>query len=302
MELKIKNFKLKSPFIVASGTFGSYDELADFCELDKIGAISTKGTTYEPRLGNEGVRIFELDYGMINRIGLENDGIFDFIENKLPILKEKNIPFLLNIAGSVIEDYVKCAKIAQENNIEAIELNVSCPNVKSGAMEFGVCEESLKSLVEQVRAIYSGCLIIKLTPNVTKIENMAYVAQCAGADAICAINTVKSLGVKIEYINNKFKKTLVAGGLSGKCIKQIALSAVSRIKEVVNIPIIALGGISTLEDVFEFISVGADFFQIGTQNFKDPNICSRLNDELNNFIVKNGFRDYDELKEKLREM
>lgn len=170
MGIKIANFEMKNPIIAASGTFGYADEYQDFCDVSKIGAIATKGITLEPRRGNSGERIFETDCGMINRIGLENIGIERFVEEKIPLLKEKNITYILNAAGSTLEDYTKLASIADKNNIEAMELNVSCPNVKSGCLEFGVDSNSLYELVSNVRKNYGGCLIVKLTPNVTSIE------------------------------------------------------------------------------------------------------------------------------------
>lgn len=300
MGIKIANFELKNPIIAASGTFGYADEFEDFCDVSKIGAVVTKGITLASRAGNEGARIFETDSGMINRIGLENVGIYKFIEEKLPLLRQKNINFILNVGGSTIEEYVEITRIAQKNSIDAVELNVSCPNVKSGCLEFGVDANSLGELVCRVRASYGGCLIVKLTPNVTSIEALAVSVKKAGADAISAINTLKGLGVKIDFINGKFCKKEVQGGLSGKCIKPVALSCVKRIRDVVDLPIIAMGGISKLDDLFEFMSVGADAFEIGTSNFVRPDICVRLSQELEDFIQNNGFKTLDDLKEKLR--
>ena len=302
MGIKIANFDMKNPIIAASGTFGYADEYEDFCDVSKIGAIATKGITLEPRGGNEGDRIFETNSGMINRIGLENIGIERFIDEKIPILKKKNITYILNAAGSTIDDYSKLAQIADKNGIEAVELNVSCPNVKSGCLEFGVDSNSLYELVLNVRKNYGGCLIVKLTPNVTSIENLALAAQNAGADAISAINTLKGLGIKIDFINGKFYKKEVQGGLSGKCIKPVALSMVKRIAAVTKLPIIGKGGISCLDDLFEFISAGADAFEVGTQNFTQCDVCNILADELENFIKTNGFKDFEDLKENIKEI
>ena len=302
MGIKIANFEMKNPIIAASGTFGYADEYEDFCDVSKIGAIATKGITLEPRGGNEGDRIFETNSGMINRIGLENIGIERFIDEKIPILKKKNITYILNAAGSTIDDYSKLAQIADKNGIEAVELNVSCPNVKSGCLEFGVDSNSLYELVLNVRKNYGGCLIVKLTPNVTSIENLALAVQNAGADAISAINTLKGLGIKIDFINGKFYKKEVQGGLSGKCIKPVALSMVKRIAAVTKLPIIGMGGISCLDDLFEFISAGADAFEVGTQNFTQCDVCNILADELENFIKTNGFKDFEDLKEKIKEI
>lgn len=302
MGIKIADFEMKNPIIAASGTFGYADEYEDFCDVSQIGAIATKGITLEPRLGNEGDRIFETDCGMINRIGLENIGIERFIEEKIPILKKKNITYILNAAGSTIEDYAQLASIANKAGIEAIELNVSCPNVKSGCLEFGVDSNSLYELVLKVRKNYDGCLLVKLTPNVTSIESLALAVEKAGADAISAINTLKGLGIKIDYINGKFYKKEVQGGLSGKCIKPVALAMVKRIRSVVKLPVIGMGGISRLSDLFEFISAGADAFEVGTHNFTQCDACVSLALELEEFMRENKFSTFEDLKMAIKEI
>ncbi|HIS54149.1 TPA: dihydroorotate dehydrogenase [Candidatus Galligastranaerophilus gallistercoris] len=302
LSVNLNGFKLKNPIMTASGTFGYCDEFEDFLDVSKLGAIVTKAITINPKKGNEGERIFETQKGMINRIGLENVGIKEFIDKKLPVLKEKNINFIMNLAGSSFEDYIETAKIAQNAKIEAIEVNVSCPNVKSGCLEFGTTPESLSKLTESIRKVYKGFLIIKLTPNVSDIESLALAAQNSGADCISAINTIKGLGIKIEITpDKKFKKTFVQGGLSGRCIKPVALSMVKRIKSMVKIPIIGIGGIATLDDVLEFLTAGADAVQIGTENFTHPDICEKLINELNHLLDELNIADIEELKRKLRE-
>jgi len=301
LSLKIKDFEIKNPIITASGTYGYNNEFDAFCDVNKLGAVVTKGVTLEPRPGNEGERIFETYGGMINRIGLENVGIQSFLEEKLPILKQCNIDFILNIAGSTVEDYIKLAQIAQKNNIKALELNVSCPNVKCGCIEFGVNKQALYELVSIVRKNYENCLIVKLSPNVTSAEDIATAAQGAGADAVSAINTVRGMGVKLDFNNGQFKKTTVAGGLSGKAIKPVALSFVDRISKVIDIPIIAMGGIYTLQDVFEFFSVGAKAVQLGTANFTHPDIAEKLVNDLEKFMVENNFSTLSELQKTLME-
>ena len=291
-----KTLELKTPIIGASGTYGYNSEFEDFIDLNCFGAIATKGITIEKRLGNDGDRIFEVQNGLINRIGLENVGISAFIRDKLPILRQKNIDFLLNIAGSTIEDYEKLAIIAQENSIKAIEVNVSCPNVKQGCLEFGLNPNSLFELVRKIRKNYDGFLIVKLSPNTSDIKALATAVEQGGADCISAINTLRGLGIKIDYIGNKFLKKTVQGGLSGTCIKPVALYMVNQIRQAVKIPIIAMGGISKLNDLFEFILAGADAFQIGTANFIYPSICSNLAFELNEFMIKNNFKDFEHLK------
>lgn len=302
LSLKIKDFELKNPIITASGTYGYNTEFDVFCKVKNLGAIVTKGITVEPRLGNEGERIFETYGGMINRIGLENVGIKAFLDEKLPILHKCNINFILNIAGNTPEDYIQLAKLAQENDIKAIELNVSCPNVKCGCIEYGVNKQALYELVQMVRNNYEHCLIVKLSPNVTSAEDVAIAAQGAGADAVSAINTVRGMGVKLDFLGNKIKKTTVAGGLSGQCIKPIALSFIDKISKVIDIPIIGIGGISTIDDVLEFFSVGAKAVQIGTANFTNPEIAEKIMNDLQELMLENKFKTLDELQKKLREI
>lgn len=293
-------FKIKNPIMTASGTYGYCDEFSAFLDVSKLGAIVTKGITLEPRMGNEGKRLYETESGMINRIGLENIGIDAFLKTKLPELRQKGIEFVVNIAGSSLEDYVEIAKRCESASIRAIEVNVSCPNVKSGCIEFGTDEKALYELVSRVRKAYNGFLIIKLTPNVTKIEALAEAVEKAEADCISAINTVRGLGVDLNFSGGKVSKDLTQGGLSGKCIKPVALYNVKRIREAVKLPIIGLGGISCLQDILEFISVGASAVQIGTENFTNPDIGIKLAKELADFIAKNGYKNFEHLKEELQ--
>ena len=300
LKSKKRHFELKTPIIAASGTYGYNDEFEDFIDLDCFGAISTKGMTLEERLGNKGDRIFEVQGGMINRIGLENVGIEKFLSDKVPVLNENNIEFIVNIAGSTVEEYTNLAKICSSNNIKAIELNVSCPNVKTGCLEFGTDDKSLYELVSAVRNEYKGFLMVKLTPNVTSIESIGIAAEKAGADAVSAINTLKGTSIKLNIVNGKFYKTIVQGGYSGAGIKPVAINAVSRLSKVLNIPIVGIGGIETLEDILEFFAAGAEAVQIGTANFTHPDISQNLVFELEEYIVKNGFNDLTELKKELR--
>lgn len=296
----LNKFQIKNPIMTASGTFGYADEFNEFIDVSNIGAIVTKAITLFPREGNNHLRIFETDGGLINSIGLENVGIHKFFEDKLPILEENNIEFIMNLAGSTLEEYVELAKICQKKSIKAIELNISCPNVKSGCLEFGVNEESLSTLVSSVRQEYEGCLIVKLTPNVTSIEKIGLAAQKAGADVISAINTMKAVGLKLNCVKGKFQKKMIQGGLSGKAIKPIALGAVYRLSKAIDIPIIGMGGISCLDDVLEFLAVGADAVQIGTSNFTHPDLSERVINELQEFMIENNFNNLPELKKELR--
>lgn len=299
--VNFKGFNIKNPIMTASGTYGYNDEYDDFIDVSSLGAIVTKAISLKPREGNKHNRITETKAGMINSIGLENVGIEKFLTDKLPVLKKKNIEFVINIAGSTIEEYIELAKKCETNKIKAIELNVSCPNVKAGCLEFGTDENSLYELVSQVRKEFTGFLIVKLTPNVTSIEKLGLVAQNAGADAVSAINTLKGVSIKFNYFNGRFNKTIVQGGYSGAGIKPVAISAIYRLSKVIDIPIIGIGGIETLEDVLEFFAAGADAVQVGTANFTHPEIAGKLVRELEEYIIKNGFKDLEELKKKLRE-
>ncbi|MCD7879114.1 MAG: dihydroorotate dehydrogenase [Candidatus Gastranaerophilales bacterium] len=300
LNVNLNGYILKNPILTASGTYGYNDEYECFTDVSNLGAIVTKAITLNPREGNNHIRLCETKSGIINSIGLENVGIERFIKEKLPVLKQKNIDFIVNIAGSTQAEYIELAKICAQSNIRAIELNVSCPNVKSGCLEFGVDEDSLYSLVTGVRKEYDGFLIVKLTPNVTSIEKLALAAEKSGADAISAINTIKGAAIQLNLINGKFKKTIVQGGYSGIGIKPAAISAVLRIVNTVKIPVIGIGGIETLQDVLEFFAAGAQAVQIGTANFTHPETAGKIIGELEMYIKQNNFKDLDELKEELR--
>ena len=300
LRTNLGGLEIKNPIMTASGTYGYNDEYEYFGCVSELGAIVTKAITLNPRGGNRHLRITETKAGMINSIGLENVGIERFLSEKLPVLKAKMIDFVVNIAGSTIDEYIKIAKICENNNIKAIELNVSCPNVKSGCIEFGTNEELLYELVKGVREEYKGFLIVKLTPNVTSIEKLGLVVQKAGANAVSAINTVKGTCVKLDIRGKKIGKTIVNGGYSGLGIKPIALSVVQRLYKVLDIPIIGIGGIESFEDVLEFLAVGAEAVQIGTGNFRHPDIAWEIIEELQNCIKDNGYRDLEELKKELR--
>ena len=300
LSVNLNGLELKNPIMTASGTYGYASEYNDFIDVSELGAVVTKAISLYPRAGNKHLRITETKAGMINSIGLENVGIEKFIEVKLPELTENNIEFVMNVAGSTLDEYVKVAKICDENNIKAIELNVSCPNVKAGCLEFGTDENSLYELVSAVKAVYNGFLIVKLTPNVTSIEKLGIAAQKAGANALSAINTLKGTSIKIDFIKGKFYKTIVQGGYSGIGIKPVAVGAVSRLVKAVDIPVIGMGGIETLDDVLEFFAAGAEAVQVGTANFTHPETAGNLVKELEDFITNNSFENLNELKRELR--
>ena len=300
LKTNLNGLILKNPVLTASGTYGSSNEYDCFIDVSRLGAVVTKAVTLNPRSGNRHTRIIETEAGLINSIGLENGGIENFLAEKLPVLKEKNIDFIMNIAGSSMEEYIKLAQICSSNDIKAIELNVSCPNVKSGCLEFGTDENSLYELVSRVREQYSSFLIVKLTPNVTSIEKTGLAAQKAGADAVSAINTIKGSRIKLDFAGGKFKKTIVTGGYSGRGIKPAAVNSVMRLAKALDIPVIGMGGIETLEDVLEFFAAGAEAAELGTVNFTHPDAAERIVKELEEYIIKNDFKDLDTLKKELR--
>jgi dihydroorotate dehydrogenase (NAD+) catalytic subunit len=295
LSVKIGQLKLKNPLITASGTYGYADEYDEYVNLCNVGAIITKGMTLNPRQGNPQPRIKEVQGGMINCIGLENMGIYDFIKYKLPVLTEKNITFIVNIAGSDISEYAKLAKICLDSGIYAIELNLSCPNVTSGCIEFGKDKDILYNLVSSVREVFDKTLIVKLSSNVSNPVELAVNAEKAGADAISAINTVKAMSVEARINNKKLDFKYVKGGLSGSCIKPIALGFINEISQAINIPIIGMGGISSVSDIFEFMAVGSSAVQIGTANFTHPYICDQLEEDLTKILLDNGVSSLQEL-------
>jgi len=298
LSVQIGNLKLKNPIITASGTFGYNNEYQDFMDLTNLGAIVTKGLTLTPKPGNPQPRVKEVPHGLINSIGLENVGIHEFIAAKLPVLKENNIDFIVNIAGENLEEYKQVAKICQKAGIKGIEVNLSCPNVKKGCLEFGKDEETLYRLICGIREVFTETLIVKLGSNVSFPEKIASTVERAGADAISAINTVKAMSINLKHDNKGFN--YIKGGLSGRCIKPLALNFIYEIREHIDIPIIGMGGITNLNDILEFFAVGADAVQIGTATFTHPNISEQLTLELANFMKDNGHSNIQMLKNSLR--
>jgi dihydroorotate dehydrogenase (NAD+) catalytic subunit len=295
LSINLGKLRLKNPITTASGTFGYADEFQDFVDVSSIGAIVTKGITLKPRKGNPQPRLKELRNGMINSIGLENIGINAFIEKKLPILQEKDITFIVNVAGFALEEYIKIASICETNGIKAIELNVSCPNVKEGCLEFGTSSEILYRLVSMVKEIFTGTVIVKLTPNVTDPVPLAISIEKAGADAISAINTVRGLDVSVSFENGRLTKKLLKGGMSGPAIKPVALNYINTISHEINIPVIGMGGIMHFNDMLEFIAVGSTAIQIGTANFTYPGIAGDLIESLEQFLINNNIPSYENL-------
>ncbi|MBV68052.1 MAG: dihydroorotate dehydrogenase B catalytic subunit [Candidatus Marinimicrobia bacterium] len=295
LSMKIKDVIFNSPIIAASGTFGYGNEVEKFIDLSKLGAVITKSITLHPREGNPSPRIHGSDSGMINSIGLANVGVEKFCKDKVQSLNNLKTKYIVSIAGSTIDEYVEIlTKIDRSNgNHIGYEINISCPNVKQGGIEFGVNTDIVSSLTRQLRQLTQKLLIIKLTPNVTDISEIALSAQEAGADAISAVNTFQ--GLAIDYKTGKMILSTTFGGVSGSPIKPLALAKVHKIYNKINIPIIGMGGICTFEDTIEFFRVGSSMVQIGTLNYRDPSLIVSIYDRLNEFMLKNNFSSISDL-------
>lgn len=280
--------------MTASGTFGYGIEFADFVDLTQIGGIFVKGTTIEHREGNPYPRMAETPAGMLNAVGLQNKGADYFANNIYPNIKDIDTHMIVNVSGSTVETYVECAeKIAALDKIPAIELNISCPNVKHGGMAFGVTCAGAAEVVRAVRKVYPKTLIVKLSPNVTDVTEIARAVEAEGADAVSLINTL--LGMAIDAEKRKPILSTVTGGLSGPCVKPIALRMVWQTYNAVKIPIIGLGGISNWKDAVEFMLAGSSAIQIGTYNFVDPAISVKTVEGINDYLDKHGFKSVTEI-------
>ena len=289
MSVDIAGVVMKNPVTVASGTFGYGREFADFIDLNQLGAIITKGTSLKPRSGNKSPRVCETASGMLNSIGLQNPGVEYFASTDLPFLRKFDTKIIVNACGSTIEEYVELCKILNTLDIDAVELNLSCPNVKEGCLAFGTTYEGVKNVTSKVRKVLDKPLIVKLTPNVTDIVQPAKGAEDAGADAISAINTL--LGMKIDI--NKRKPILAnnTGGLSGPAIKPVAVRCVYQIAQAVNIPVMGLGGIMNGEDAIEFMIAGATAISIGAGNFVEPTVAIKTIKQIEQYMMKNSIQD-----------
>lgn len=293
-EIKLKGLTLKNPVMTASGTFGYGEEYADFVDLSELGGIIVKGTTLHHREGNPYPRMAETPMGMLNCVGLQNKGVDYFIETIYPRIKDYKTNVLVNVSGSNIDDYVTAAaKIDGLENIPAIELNVSCPNVKQGGMAFGVTCSGIEQVTKAVREVYHKHLMVKLSPNVTNIAEIALAAEAAGADSVSLINTL--LGMAIDAETRKPVLSMVTGGLSGACVKPVALRMVWQVSRAVKIPVIGLGGISSATDAIEFLLAGASAIEIGTANFIDPAISAKVAKGIVEYCEKHGVVDVNEL-------
>ena len=293
-EIKLKGLTLKNPVMTASGTFGYGEEYADFVDLSELGGIIVKGTTLHHREGNPYPRMAETPMGMLNCVGLQNKGVDYFIETIYPRIRNFETNVLVNVSGSNIDDYVTAAaKIDALDDIPAIELNVSCPNVKQGGMAFGVTCSGIEQVVKAVREVYHKHLMVKLSPNVTNIAEIALAAEAAGADSVSLINTL--LGMAIDAETRKPVLSMVTGGLSGACVKPVALRMVWQVSKAVKIPVIGLGGISSATDAIEFLLAGASAIQIGTANFIDPAISAKVAKGIMEYCERHGVEDVNDL-------
>lgn len=292
--IQLKGLTLKNPVMTASGTFGYGEEYADFIDLTKIGGILVKGTTLNHREGNPYPRMAETPSGMLNAVGLQNKGIDYFIETIYPRIKDIDTNIIVNVSGSTIEDYCAVAeKVNALENIPAIELNVSCPNVKQGGMAFGVTCAGIEQVVTAVRKVYDKHLMVKLSPNVTNIAELAMSAEASGADSVSLINTM--LGMAIDAETRRPKLSTITGGLSGACVKPVALRMVWQVSKAVKIPVIGLGGISSATDAIEFMLAGASAIEIGTANFIDPTITVKVAQGIVEYCERHGFKNVSDL-------
>lgn len=294
LRVKIAGIEFKNPLIAASGTFGFGKEYEEYYDISKLGGISTKGLTLNPKDGNEGIRLFETPSGLMNSIGLENPGIQAFIDKELDFLLSKDLITLVNIGGNNIEDYLEAVRLISETEAQMIELNISCPNVKSGGMAFGIKTCVAKDVVKKVRDITDKPLIVKLSPNANDIVEMAKACEEVGADALSLVNTFNAMAIDIDRRKTVFNNK--TAGLSGPAIKPIALRMTYEVANAVNIPVIGMGGISNYRDVIEFIMAGASAVQVGTMNFTEPMIMANMAEDLEKYMNDNKIESFEEIR------
>lgn len=294
LNVKVGGLDLKNPVMTASGTFGYGIEFADFINLNQLGGFIVKGTTLHAREGNDYPRMAETPSGMLNCVGLQNKGVDYFCDHIYPQLKDIQSNVLVNVSGSSPEDYAECAtRINELDHIPGIELNISCPNVKDGGMAFGVTCEGAASVVRAVRKRYDKTLIVKLSPNVTDIASIAKAVEAEGADSVSLINTLMGMSIDIERRQSRL--SIGTGGLSGPCVKPVALRMVWQVARAVNIPVVGLGGIMNATDAIEFLMAGATAIEIGTANFIDPTTTIRVINGINEWLDNHGVKDVHEI-------
>lgn len=294
LSVEIGKLKLKNPIMTASGTFGYGEEFADFIDLNRLGGIIVKGTTLHHREGNPYPRMAETPSGMLNAVGLQNKGVDYFIEHIYPRIKDLDTRVIVNVSGSCIDDYVAvCEKLCPLDKVAAVEINISCPNVKQGGMGFGTTCSGAESVTSAVRKAYDGTMIVKLTPNVTDITEIARAVEAAGADAVSLTNTF--LGMAIDVEKRKPMLSTITGGLSGPCIRPIAVRMVWQVANAVKVPVVGLGGIASGRDAIEFLLAGATAVQIGTANFVDPQVTVKAIDYIEDYLKRHQIANVREL-------
>lgn len=294
LSVRLGELKLKNPVLTASGTFGYGEEYADFVDLNRLGGFIVKGTTLEPREGNDYPRMAETPSGMLNAVGLQNKGVDYFIEHIYPRICHYDTEILVNVSGKCVEDYVKvCEKLAPLEKINAIEVNISCPNVKQGGMAYGTTCEGAAEVTSAVRKAWARHLMVKLSPNVTSIADIARAVEGAGADSVSLINTL--LGMAVDVERRRPCLSTVTGGLSGAAVKPVAVRMVWQVAKAVSIPVVGLGGIMNGRDALEFIMAGARAIEVGTANFIDPSVTMKIIDEITEFCDRQGVKDINEL-------
>lgn len=294
LKINIGKLQLKNPVMTASGTFGYGTEYSDFMDIARIGGIIVKGTTIRARQGNPYPRMAETHSGMLNAVGLQNKGVDYFIDHIYPTIKDIDTNIIVNVSGSTVENYIETAeKLNSLSRIPAIELNISCPNVKEGGMAFGTSCSSASQVVKEVRRVYKNELIVKLSPNVTDISEIALAVEAEGADAVSLINTL--LGMAINAEKRKPVLSTITGGLSGPAVKPIALRMVWQVTQAVKIPVIGLGGIMNAADAIEFMLAGASAIQIGTANFIDPTVSIKVIDGIDEYLLRHGYHSVKQI-------
>lgn len=285
---------LKNPVIAASGTFGNGREFNDYIDLNRLGGISSKGVTLKPKDGNKGIRIYETPSGIMNSIGLQNVGVEEFIKTEIPFMNQFDTEIIVNLGGNTLEDYIEGAKLFEDVDIDIIELNISCPNLHEGGLAFGMNCVDARLVVEEVKKVTSKKLMVKLTPNADNIVEVAVECVKAGADALSLVNTFNALAIDIYTKKPVFNN--ITAGLSGPCIKPIALRMVRDVSRAVDVPVVGMGGIADYKDAIEFIMAGATAIQVGTANFIDPQAMIRIIDGMENYMKEFGIKDLDEIR------
>lgn len=294
LSVKLGNLELKNPLLTASGTFGYGEEYADFVDLNRLGGFIVKGTTLEPREGNDYPRMAETPSGMLNAVGLQNKGVDYFINNIYPRICKLDTQIIVNVSGKCVEDYVAvCEKLTALDRIRAVEINISCPNVKQGGMAYGTTCEGAAEVTAAVRRAWPRHMIVKLSPNVTSIADIAKAVEAAGADSVSLINTI--LGMAVDVERRRPYLSTITGGLSGAAVRPIAVRMVWQVSKAVSIPVVGLGGIMNGRDALEFIMAGARAVEVGTANFIDPSVTMKIIDEITDFCTRQGVSDINEL-------